>query len=54
MEIQLQPGERLDDLQRNGYKIIQNEKQAKRSYNLHLKPSYPEIFAMLFSARYLR
>ena len=26
MEIQLQPGERLDDLQRNGYKIIQNEK----------------------------
>lgn len=26
MEIELRPGERLDDLQRNGYKIIQNEK----------------------------
>ena len=26
MEIKLRPGERLDDLQRSGYKIIQNEK----------------------------
>lgn len=26
MELELRPGERLDDLQRNGYKIIQNEK----------------------------
>lgn len=27
MEIELRPGERLDDLQRNGYKIIQDEKK---------------------------
>ena len=27
MEIQLKEGERLDELQRNGYRIIQNEKK---------------------------
>ncbi|MDD3794910.1 MAG: SAM-dependent methyltransferase, partial [Lachnospiraceae bacterium] len=26
MEVKILPGERLDDLQRNGYKIIQNER----------------------------
>ena len=26
MTIELYPGERLDDLERNGYKIIQNDK----------------------------